>query len=123
MNENEQHQLLFNQLVAMFHFAALQQMGKLKNPMSDKIERDLDQSKVSIDMLEMLHAKTKGNLTPDEERRLSTLLRELRLNYVDEAAKTPPSAQAATPMALRDDRRRSCGHRRSAPRAPSRRRP
>jgi hypothetical protein len=97
MNPNDQHQLLFNQLVAMFHFAALQQMGKLKNPMSDKIERDLQQSKVSIDMLEMLLAKTKGNLAPDEERHLGGLLRELRLNYVDEASKNPPPAQAETP--------------------------
>jgi hypothetical protein len=99
MNENEQHQLLFNQLVAMFHFAALQQMGKLKSPMSDKIERDLQQSKLSIDMLEMLHAKTKGNLGPDDERHLSALLRELRLNYVDEAAKDRPPAQAESPSA------------------------
>jgi ribosomal protein L12E/L44/L45/RPP1/RPP2 len=99
MSTNEQLEVLFNQLVAMFHFAALQQMGKLKNPMTDKIERDLQQSKISIDMLEMLHAKTKGNLTPDEERHLSTLLRELRLNYVDEAAKNSPAPQAGSPAA------------------------
>jgi hypothetical protein len=99
MSTNEQHEVYFSQLVAMFHFAALQQMGKLKNPMTDKIERDLQQSKVSIDMLEMLHAKTKGNLSPDEERHLSTLLRELRLNYVDEAAKNVPPAQAEAPAA------------------------
>ena len=97
MSTNQQHELLFNQLIAMFHFAALQQMGKLKNPMTDKIERDLQQSKTSIDMLEMLHEKMKGNLTPDEERHLSTLLRELRLNYVDEAAKDTPPAQAEAP--------------------------
>lgn len=105
MDVNTKHSMLFDQLVGMFHFAALQQMGKLKNPVTDKIERDLQQSQVSIDMLEMLHVRTKGNLTSDEERVLTTLLRELRLNYVDEVAKSqsqsseikqdaPPSGQA-----------------------------
>ena len=88
MESNESQAVLFHQLIAMFHFAALQQMGKLKNPMTDKIERDLQQSKISIDMLEMLHTKMRGNLTADEERHLSTLLRELRLNFVDESSKS-----------------------------------
>ena len=92
MVNNEKNTILFNQLVAMFHFASLQQMGKLKNPVTDKIERDLQQSQISIDMLEMLFARTKGNLSPDEEKNLSTILRELRLNYVDEAGKPVPPA-------------------------------
>jgi len=75
----------------MFHFAALQQMGKLKNPLTDKIERDLPQAQATIDMLEMLHVKMKGNLTPDEERLFSNILQEVKLNYVDEVGKTQAS--------------------------------
>ena len=71
----------------MFQTAALQHMGKLKNPLTDKIERDLQQAQISIDMLEMLHSKMKGNLTSEEERILSNVLQELRLNYVDEVTK------------------------------------
>ena len=94
MDDNEKQSLLFSQLVTMFHFAALQQMGKLKNPVSDKIERDLEQSRMSIDMLEMLYKRTKGNLSGGEERRLAALLHELRLNYVDEAGK--PAGEGET---------------------------
>ena len=96
MELNDKNAMLLNQLVSMFHFAALQQMGKLKNPITDKIEQDLQQSRVSIDMLEMLHAKMKGNLTNDEDRFLSEVLKELRLNYVDELRKsqTPPADQS-----------------------------
>lgn len=91
MDLHEKNTLLLTQLIALFQTAALQQMGKLKNPVSDRIEQGLHQAQISIDMLEMLHAKTKGNLTSEEERMFSTVLSELRLNYVDEATK----AQAA----------------------------
>lgn len=103
MNASNKDELLLTQLIFMFQTAALQQMGKLKNPVSDKIEKDLSQAQISIDLLEMLHRKMKGNLSSEEERVLSSVLQELRLNYVDEASKesavqSPPSS-AQTPSA------------------------
>jgi len=94
MGSNEKDELLLTQLILMFQTAALQQMGKLKNPMLDKIQRDLEQAQISIDMIDMLQRKMKGNLNLDEERLLSSIIRELKLNYVDEVAK---SQQAAPP--------------------------
>ena len=61
----------------------------------DKIEQDLHQAQIAIDMLEMLQVKMKGNLNADEEKVLSTVLQDLRLNYVDEVMK----AQATAPQA------------------------
>jgi hypothetical protein len=87
--------ILLTQLTLMFQTAALQQMGKLKNPMTDTIERDLSQAQISIDMLEMLHKKMKGNLTAEEERMLSVVLQELKLNYVDEVSKSQSASPAA----------------------------
>ena len=102
MNASEKNELLLAQLIFMFQTASLQHMGKLKNPMSDKIERDLPQAQISIDMLDMLHAKMKGNLSPGEEKMFAGVLQELRLNYVDEAAKPdpgPPAPPAPEPAA------------------------
>jgi hypothetical protein len=98
MDTHERHSMLLLQLVALFQSTALQQMGKLKNPVTDKIEKDLEQAKISIDMIEMLQAKTKGNLKQEEERMISAVLRDLRLNYVDEAGKpvTPSSPSSPT---------------------------
>jgi hypothetical protein len=39
-------------------------------------------AKQTIDILGMLEEKTKGNLTPEEEKFLETLLVDLRLRYV-----------------------------------------
>jgi hypothetical protein len=62
----------------------MQGLGKVMNPVTNTIERNLEQAKQSIDMLEMLRDKTKGNLSPETERMLQQFLSDLRLNYVDE---------------------------------------
>jgi F0F1-type ATP synthase membrane subunit b/b' len=78
---------LFTQLVAIFHGSAMVALGKIKNPATDKIERNLDQAKQAIDMLEMLKEKTKGQLSQNEQRLLESSLTDLRLNYLDESQK------------------------------------
>lgn len=103
MEASDKNKILFTQLVLMFHAAAMQQMGKVKNPITDKIERDLGQAQLSIDMLEMIKEKMRGNLGSEEERFLQSLLQELKLNYVDEVSKdqrkpTQEEAQTAGPQ-------------------------
>ncbi len=75
---------LFLGLVHSFQAAAMQQMGKIVNPFTQEIERDLPQARLSIDMLRMLQERTSGNLTTEESRFLAHVLRELQLNYVME---------------------------------------
>jgi hypothetical protein len=85
--ENEKNTHLFYSLIYTFQMQAMFQMGKLKNPMTDKIEKDLDAAKISIDMLDMLADKTKNNTTDDEKRFLEHTVSDLKLNYVDEMDK------------------------------------
>lgn len=87
MENSEKNKLLFTQLILMLHGAGMQQMGKVKNPLSDKIERDLTQAQFSIDLLDMIKDKMRGNLNTEEERFLQSLLQELKLNFVDEVNK------------------------------------
>ncbi len=87
MTPEEKNEVLFGSLVMMFHAAGMQQMGKVKNPATDTLERNLEAAQMSIDILDMLQAKTKGNLTAEEEKFLQNMLKELKLNFVDEAAK------------------------------------
>jgi len=78
---------LFLHLVFMFQTAALQQMGKLANPVTQMIERNLEQAKYSIDILEVIQEKTKGNLNEGESKFLDNVLFELRMNYLEEQKK------------------------------------
>ena len=81
---DQKYEALFFQLVLTFQSAAWQQMGKLKNPMTDKIERDLNQARFSIDMLEMIRVRTQGNLTENEKALIDRAISELQLNYISE---------------------------------------
>ncbi|MCX6135793.1 MAG: DUF1844 domain-containing protein [Ignavibacteriales bacterium] len=97
MADSEKETALFMGLVLMFHAAAMQHMGKTKNPISDKIERSLDQAQFVIDTLDALSSKTKGNLSDEETRFLANVIKELKLNYVEELdkdKKQKPVAQA-----------------------------
>lgn len=95
MPESEKETALFMGLVLMFHAAAMQHMGKTKNPLTDKIERSLDQAQFVIDTLDTLASKTKGNLTEEETRFLTNVIKELKLNYVEELAKDQKTATGA----------------------------
>jgi hypothetical protein len=75
------------QLIMQNQQIAMMAMGKIKNPVSDKIERNLEHAKIYIDTLDMLLTKTKGNLSEYEEKFLTETLKELKLNYVDEVDK------------------------------------
>ena len=85
--QEQMNEALLMQLVMMFQGAAMQQMGKIVNPISGKAERDLDQAKMSIDILGMLQEKTKVNVNEYEEKFLDHALFELRMNYVEEVNK------------------------------------
>ena len=87
MELKDKNTQLFLQLAFMYHAAGMEQLGKLKSTITGKIERDLVAAQGTIDLLDMLLVKTKGNLSNEEERYLSELVRELKLNYVDEKSK------------------------------------
>jgi len=85
--EQNINELLFMQLVMQNQHMCMISLGKLKNPVTDKIDRNLEYAKLMIDTLDMLAAKTKGNLSEYEEKFLTEVVRELKLNYVDEINK------------------------------------
>jgi hypothetical protein len=81
----DMQKILFSNLLIMLSTSAMQQLGKLVDPSIGNAEVNLEGAQVSIDMLEMLQARTKGNLDTDEERMLKDLLASLQMNYVETA--------------------------------------
>ena len=102
-NSIDRDEALFLSIIYSFHAAAMQQMGKIANPFTGKVERDLDAARGTIDVLAMFRKKTEGNLTERESRVITGLITELQLNYVDEGKREPvagekepaPEAEAA----------------------------
>ncbi|MBK9334317.1 MAG: DUF1844 domain-containing protein [Ignavibacteria bacterium] len=86
MNEDKNKQL-FLSLVYSFQMQAMIQMGKLQNPVTGEIDRDLDAAQVSIDMIDMLKEKSKNNISSEESGFLTKVVSELKMNFVEEKQK------------------------------------
>jgi Domain of unknown function (DUF1844). len=78
---------LFIHLVNTFVQSAWISLGKVKSPVSDTLERNLEQATYYIDLLDMLQTKMKGNLSEWEEQYVIHSLSELKLNFIDEQKK------------------------------------
>ena len=80
MNNNE----LFITLISSLTSQAWIQLGKIKNPITDKIDKNLEAASMSIDMLSMIQEKTKNNLDEYESKLLGQSLNDLRMNFIFE---------------------------------------
>ena len=94
----DKDEALFLSIMYSFHAAAMQQMGKIANPFTGKVERDLNGARGTIDVLVMFRKKTEGNLTDRERRVLTGLITELQLNFVDESKREPAAAEEKAPV-------------------------
>ena len=72
----------FTSFIFSLSTSALIQLGEIEDPFSQKQVKNFPLAKQTIDLIGMLKEKTKGNLTPDEERLIDYVLYDLRMRYV-----------------------------------------
>ena len=83
MGAEERMTALFAQMVLQQTNMALMLLGKIAHPQSGEVHKDVDAARMFIDQLEMLEAKTRGNLTKEESGLLKQSLMNLRLAFVE----------------------------------------
>lgn len=96
MNDKITNGQLFMGLVYSLTQSAFISLGKLPDPITGTIERNLMQASQTIDLLAALEEKTKGNLEEDEAKFLARTISDLRLNYVDEVNKPESDSAKAS---------------------------
>lgn len=100
MSPEEHQSALFANLVLQHTNMAMMLMGKVPHPEAGKEVKDLESARFFVDQVEMLQAKTKGNLTPQEEKFLQQTLMNLRMAFVEaveEAGKPKPAEPSPSP--------------------------
>jgi hypothetical protein len=75
----------FTNFLLSLSTSALIQLGEIPDPLSKQSARELPLAKQTIDLIGMLQGKTKGNLTPEEEKLIEYILYDLRMRYVKAA--------------------------------------
>lgn len=83
----------FIEFVMMQAQQAAMFLGRIPNPQTGKPEVNLEIARMFIDQLEMIHEKTRGNLTGEESEILSRVLSDLQLAFV-QASGTPSTSPA-----------------------------
>jgi hypothetical protein len=73
----------FKNVVQFLGTTALFQLGLMQGPSGEAIPTDLVSARHTIDMLEILEIKTRGNLTREESQLLEDVLYELRMGFVE----------------------------------------
>jgi len=77
-------QIDFSTFILSLSTSALYHLGLVDDPETGKRGApDLPMASQTIDTLAVLQEKTRGNLDPEEERLLESLLYELRMRFVE----------------------------------------
>lgn len=80
----------FLNYITSLGFQAMIFMGEIPNPMTNKIDKNLEQAKFLIDTLSMLREKTEGNLNDQEKALLENSVYELQTKYVQVSDNAEP---------------------------------
>jgi hypothetical protein len=72
----------FSTLLLSLFSSALIQMGEMADPVSGEKTMRLDEARHSIDILDIMAEKTRGNLSPEEEDLLRQTLTQVKMKYV-----------------------------------------
>jgi hypothetical protein len=82
--ESDYPQVTFTNFVLSLSTSALFHFGDFPDPEGGKTEKNLPAAKQTIDILDMLKEKTKGNLDENENNLIQGALYELKMRFVKE---------------------------------------
>lgn len=77
----------FSTFVISLSTQALMHLGEIPDPISGKVNPDVEVAQQMIDIIAMLKEKTHGNLGASEDRLMDDILFDLRMKYVEAVKK------------------------------------
>ncbi len=72
----------FHTFILSLGTSAMLHLGEIPDPDGGEAVVNLELARQTIDLLDLIKVKTKGNLTDDEDRTLSGLLYDLRMRFM-----------------------------------------
>ncbi len=78
-------EVTFTAFIMSLNTSALYHLGEIPDPVTGQTAQDLVLVKHTIDTLDLLEKKTKGNLTEDEKHILEKFTYDLKMRYVQAA--------------------------------------
>ena len=96
----QQASKIFLNFLAGLAQQALMQLGEIESPFTGQREVDLQGARYTIELLAVIEARTKGNVTDDEAAALKDAIQDLRMRFVqvNQEMQRQMAAQAAQAM-------------------------
>jgi hypothetical protein len=88
----------FELLLTTLATEALVAMGQVPHPATGEMHAHRNHAQYLIDMIDVLRAKTKGNLSPEEQELIDSLLHQLRMVFIATPAEPAGAAGATQPQ-------------------------
>lgn len=82
---SDQAAKIFMNFLAGLAQQALMQLGEIESPFSGQRELDINGARYTLELLAVIQAKTKGNLSAEESQALGEALRDLKMRYIEVA--------------------------------------
>jgi hypothetical protein len=76
----------FSMFILSLSSSVLMNLGLVENPVTGKTEKEPAVARQTIELIELLKDKTRGNLTEEEGKLMDNVLHELHLWYVKAAS-------------------------------------
>ncbi|MBI5893901.1 MAG: DUF1844 domain-containing protein [Deltaproteobacteria bacterium] len=77
----------FSNLILSLSTSVLINLGEVPDPVTNKKDKNLEMARQTIDIIELLKDKTKGNLTEGEGKLVDAVLYDLRMRYVSASSR------------------------------------
>ena len=94
--QSQSVEINFLNYITSLGFQAMIFMGEIPNPVTNEIDKNLEQAKFLIDTLSMLKEKTEGNLNEQEKMLLENSVYELQVKYVQASGDKEPTDEKKT---------------------------
>ena len=85
--EEEIPSIDFMSFIMSLSTSALIYLGEIPDPVDNEQKKIIPLAKQMIDLISLLKEKTKGNLTPEEEKYMENILFELKMLFVKASSK------------------------------------
>lgn len=79
---NQLHEATLSMLVMSIASGAAMALGLAPDPQSGQVKVDKNMARFNIDLLLVLQNKTKGNLSEEETRLLTSLVNDLQMKFL-----------------------------------------
>lgn len=73
----------FKTFISSLYMSAIVSMGLMPDPLAKERRKNLEFARETIEVLQILKEKTKGNLSEDEDKFLSECIYDLMMKYVE----------------------------------------